>query len=163
MLAMPASSAAMPSPNSALPENPAVPPPPVGGAAVGYAEPDTGDGDGDGLAPGATEALAVALGDPVVGTGAGVGTPAVVTRVPGEVDPALAVPLNSAVDEGETLAVDPTVGRGDPEPVQALIAADDTTASRTQPIARYVRTPNEPPHAPAPPRRFFPSPGTRNR
>jgi hypothetical protein len=156
MLAPPAATAAMPRARSARSENPAVPPPPVGGAAVGYDGPATGDGDGlglgDGLAPVAAAPVAVPAGDPVVGTGLGVGTPAVVVRVPPEAgDPALAVPLNSAVDEGEALAVDPTVGRGDPEPVQALMAADDTTASRIQPTARYVRTFNEPPHAPGAP------------
>lgn len=154
----------MPPSNSRTPENPAVPPPPVGGAAVGY-ELATGDGDGDGLgdglAPGAE--AAVAVGDAVV-----VGT--AVAVVVGVGDAALAVPLYSPVDDGDTLGegdavdVDPAFGRGDPEPVQALIVAHATSASRVQPIKRNVRTPNEPPHPPGGPQAdFFPCPGTRNR
>ena len=164
MLAPPASTDAMPRARSPIPWNPAVPPPPVGGAAVGNDELVTGDGEGLRLARGAAEAVAFTVGDSEAGVAENtiVGGGAVCR---GEVvgEPARAVPLNSAVDEGDAEAVDPTVGRGDPEPVQPLMAADATIASKAQPITRNVRTSNEPPNAPGAPRRFFPCPGTRNR
>jgi hypothetical protein len=145
MPAPPASTDAIPRARSPIPWNPAVPPPPVGGAAVGKDELVAGDGDGprDRLAPGRTVAVAFTVGEGEAGVaektivGAAVVCGGVVAG-----EPARAVPLNSAVDEGDTEAVDPTVGRGDPEPVQPLRAADATTASKAQPIRPNVRIPN---------------------
>src|ERR1035441_3397266 len=61
MLPAPARIAATPSPKSRASWNPAVPPPPVGGAAVGNGL-AAGLGVADGLAEGLAEGLALALG-----------------------------------------------------------------------------------------------------
>jgi len=146
MLPAPASIAAPPRPKSRASWNPAVPPPPVGGAAVGNGladRLDVADGDADGLR--------LALG--VV---------------------AVAVPLGNAVDLAEALPPgEKLVGaaEGD-DAVQAETAAEARRVKVPQPMAVnlalspvpavVVRTFMEPPHASG---RWalFPGPGTRNR
>src|ERR1700730_17847270 len=137
----PASIAAPPRPKSRASWNPAVPPPPVGGAAVGNGLSD-GLGvaacDADGLGVGACDAdgLALALG--------------VVT---------LAVPLDKAVGVAETLAPgENLVGAAEGEDAgQAGPATEASMAKVPQPMAVNlalspvpavaVRTLMEPPHA----------------
>jgi hypothetical protein len=109
---VPASTQPMPSTSRPVSWNPAVPPPPVTGALVGYAVVVAGEGDGDGLA------LAEALDVVAVGE-----TDAVALLLG-----ARAVPLNRPVADGDR-DVPPAVGFA--EPVQAVIPRDNTIIAMT--------------------------------
>jgi len=86
--------AAPPSPNSSTSWTPAVPPPPVGGAAVGYVLTD-GLGVGDGAAVGDAESVAVELvEEPVAGV---------------RVTPTLDAPGTTPLAVADPVAVDPVV------------------------------------------------------
>jgi hypothetical protein len=145
MLPAPTSIAAPPSPKSRGSWNPAVPPPPVGGAAVGNGLADglrVADGDGDGLR--------VADGLRVPGGDAGGLALGVVT---------LAVPLGKAGGVAEALTAGEDVGSAaeGEDVVQAETAAEVSMVKVPQPMAVnlapspvpavLVRTFMEPPNA----------------
>jgi hypothetical protein len=147
MLPAPASIAAPPRPKSRASWNPAVPPPPVGGAAVGNGLSDglgvaACDADGLGVAACDADGLGVAACD---ADGLGVVT--------------LAVPLDNPVGVAETLAPgENLVGAAEGEDaVQAETATEASMAKVPQPMAVNlalspvpavaVRTFMEPPHA----------------
>src|SRR5258707_10544352 len=123
----PASIAAEPSPRRRAPWNPAVPPPPVAGAAVGNGLADrlrVTDGDADGLAD--------RLGDDVA-DGLGVGLAemlALGVATPG-------VPLAEAAAVADALVVDEDVGSAaeDEDVVQAETAAEASMVAMPQPTA----------------------------
>ena len=124
MLPAPASTAAPPRPNSRASWNPAVPPPPVGGAAVGNGLADglgVGDGDSDGLGVADRDADGVADRD-ADGLTLALG---VVT---------LAVRLDKAVGVAEMLA-----------PGENLVGAaegEDAVQAETAAEARMVKVPH---------------------
>jgi len=138
--APPASTLATPTASRPASWNPAVPPPPVTGADVGYGElvELTGDGDGLGLADGLADAdgewLALVL---VLLLG-------VAAALPG----ARAVPEKSPVDDTEGEADPPARGDLGPEPVHAVIPSDTKITATTL----AVRTPTKFP---------FPGPGCK--
>jgi hypothetical protein len=152
MLPAPASIAAAPSPRSRVPWNPAVPPPPVGGAPVGIGLVVGGDGDefpsrlveglADGRADGLFEWLVLGLGVP------GLGVPELGVPVP-------PVPLGETAGLAGLLAVGEDVGGSAAEGedvVQAETAAQASMAAMPQAKARHLarpapaRTFTEPPH-----------------
>ena len=173
MLPAPTSIAAAPSPRSRASWNPAVPPPPVGGGAVGNGLVEglpVADGDVGGLTEGRAEGLVLARG---------VLTPA--------------VPLDEALRVGEAVPAGEEVGSAaegeddvgsaaeGEDVVQAEIAAEASMATMPQPSAvslapspvpaGVVRTFMEPPHAsgrwrardPVPHRKPMPERKTRGR
>jgi hypothetical protein len=153
MAPKPARIAATPSPSSRASWNPAVPPPPVGGAAVGNGlgdglgdgDVDAGDGDREGLGDGlgVAEGLALALGEAL----------------------ALALALAEALAEAEDAG-------SAPEDVADVQAERVTEASMAKmppaaaslaldPVpARVVRTFMKPPHAPGKWQPGFPDPAS---
>jgi hypothetical protein len=157
MAPKPARIAATPSPSSRASWNPAVPPPPVGGAAVGNGlgdglgdgDVDAGDGDREGLGDGlgVSEGLALALGE-ALGEALALGL-------------ALAEALGEAEDVGSA-----------PEDVADVQAERVTEASMAKmpptaaslalnPVpAGVVRTFMEPPHAPGKWQPGFPDPAS---
>ena len=169
MLPAPASIAAPPSPKSKVSCVPAVPPPPVTGAAVGNRLADEAgvadrlgvtDRLADGLGVAELPAVAVAVGKadglveaPVVTLGA----------APGAVLGTL-VDVAEPVTEGENIGVD-----GDALDVQPETAAEPSMVKVPKPMAvslvlsavpvMVVRTFIQPPHAPT----RFPDPGITNR
>jgi hypothetical protein len=158
MLPAPASIAAPPSPKSRGSWNPAVPPPPVGGAAVGNGLADrlrVADGDGDGLR--VADGLCVADGD-AGGLALALG---VVTR---------AEPLGEAAGVAEALTAGEDVGSAaeGEDVVQAETAAEVSMVKVPQPMAVnlapslvpavLVRTFMEPPNAPGRWRPRYPVP-----
>jgi hypothetical protein len=167
MLPAPASIAAAPSPRSRVPWNPAVPPPPVGGAPVGIGLVVGGDGDefpsrlveglADGRADGLFEWLVLGLGVPGLGV-PGLGVPGL--GVPGLGVPELRVlvppvPLGETAGLAGLLAVGEDVGGSAAEGedvVQAETAAQASMAAMPQAKARHLarpapaRTFTEPPH-----------------
>ena len=112
MLPAPASIAAAPSQRSSAPWNPAVPPPPVGGAAVG-----NGLGDGLGVADGDADGLGVADG---LALAFGVVTPA--------------VPLGRIVGVAEPVPGENVAGVGE-DPVQPETDAEASMVNAAQPAA----------------------------
>jgi hypothetical protein len=140
MLPAPASIAAAPSPRSRVPWNPAVPPPPVGGAPVGIGLVVGGDGDefpsllveglADGRADGLFEWLVLGLG--VLGLGVPeVGVPELGVLVP-------PVPLGETAGLAGLLAVGEDVGGSAAEGedvVQAETTAQANMAAMPQPTA----------------------------
>src|SRR5215469_4196684 len=152
----PASIATPPSPRSAVSWNPAVPPPPVGGAPFGIGL-VVGDGDefpcrvvgelADGLGDGLFERVAPGLGE--VLPGLGVVLPGLGVVVP-------AVPLEEeTAGLAEVLLVGDDVGGSAAEGedvVQADTAAQAKRAAMPQPTARHVAgiapvpTFTQPPH-----------------
>jgi hypothetical protein len=154
--------AAPPSTASPASWNPAVPPPPVTGAAVGNGlDEGLGDGLGEGVALGLTdtdgraEALVLTLAEELA-------------RLP-----LLAVPLAEALRLDEPLTVGENTDGGVevPADVQAESATQASTVIRPQPTAvsltrcavhtMAVRAFIEPPHAPG--NDHFPAAGRRNR
>ena len=136
--------------------NPAVPPPPVGGAPFGIGLLVGGDGDefpsrvvdglADGLGDGLFERVAPGLG--VVLLGLGVVLPGLGVLVP-------AVPLEETAGLAEVLLVGDDVGGSaaeDEDVVQADTAAQAKRAAMPQPTARHVAgiapvpTFTQPPH-----------------
>jgi hypothetical protein len=143
--AAPANTAAMPMTSSEACWNPAVPPPPVAGAAVGAGlavglGEAVGDGlgdvvgEGDGLAVGLGLELGLPLGDPL-----------------GELDPVADVP---AEDEGAEV-VGSAPDDGDPEHAETVTEASTVTMPQQTAAslrldllpATVLRTFMEPPHA----------------
>ena len=117
MLPAPPSTASTPRQKSRTSWNPAVPPPPVAGAAAGKGLAD-GLGDGDGLALGV---VALGLGLGVAALAVGVAVPAVlVSEAVGGVPPG-----ENAVGADE----------GGPPPVQAETDSETNIAKMTQPRA----------------------------
>ena len=164
MLAAPASIAATPTPRSRECWNPAVPPPPVGGAAVGNGLGDgLGDTDGVGLIVGLGDRLGDGLGDiegETLAEGLVLGLVELLLDVVGVV---------------EALVPDEDVGSA-PDgalPEQAEIAMEANMASTPQPTAVKraldlvpevaARPFTEPPHASGRRRSGFPVPHPRNR
>jgi len=159
MLPAPASIATPPRPRSTVSWNPAVPPPPVGGALFGIGLVVGGDGDefpsrvvdglADGLGDGLFERVAPGLG--VVLPGLGVVLPGLGVVVP-------AVPLEEeTAGLAELLLVGDDVGGNaaeDEDVVQADTAAQAHMAAMPQPTIRHTagRAPlptfMEPPHRP---------------
>src|SRR5215469_16175722 len=143
MLPAPASIATAPSPRSTVSWNPAVPPPPVGGAAFGIGLVVGGDGDKfpsrvvEGLADGPGDGLCerVAPGLGVVLPGLGVVLPGLGVVVP-------AVPLEEeTAGLAEVLLVGDDVGGSAAEGedvVQADTTAQANMAAMPQPTARHV-------------------------
>src|SRR5215472_2229197 len=142
MLPAPASIAIPPSQRSTVSRNPAVPPPPVGGAPFGIGLVVGGDGDefpsrvveepADGLGDGLFERVAPGLG--VVLLGLGVVLPGLGVVVP-------AVPLEETAGLAEVLLVGDDVGGSAAEGedvVQADTAAQANMAAMPQPTARHV-------------------------
>lgn len=122
MLPAPARTASTPRQKSRTSWNPAVPPPPVAGAAAGKGLADgLGDGDGLALALGAV-ALALALG--VVALALGVVVATVLL--------AEAVGVVEDVPPGENVGADEG---GPPPPVQAETDSETNIAKMTQPKA----------------------------
>jgi hypothetical protein len=119
MLPRPASIAAAPSPKSQVCWSPAVPPPPVGGAAVG-------NGVGLAVAAGAGVGVVAGVGVPVA-AGAGV---ALWVGDAVELAVSLGVAVAEALDEGDDEGSD---AEGDD--VQAEIAAEASMATMPQPTA----------------------------
>lgn len=117
MLPAPARTARTPRQKSRTSWNPAVPPPPVAGAAAGKG---LADGLGDGLA---LELGVVALALGVVALALGVAVPAVVL--------AEAVGVTEAVPPGDKVGAD----EGGPPPVQAEADRETNIAKMTQPRA----------------------------
>jgi hypothetical protein len=156
MLPAPASIATPPSPRSTVSWNPAVPPPPVGGAPFGIGLLVGGDGDefpsrvvdglADGLGDGLFERVAPGLGVVLLGLG-------VVLLGLGVLVPA--VPLEETAGLAEVLLVGDDVGGSAAEGedvVQADTAAQAKRAAMPQPTARHVAgiapvpTFTQPPH-----------------
>jgi hypothetical protein len=150
MLPAPASIAAAPSPRSTVSWNPAVPPPPVGGAAFGIGLVVGGDGDKfpsrvvEGLADGPGDGLfeRVAPGLGVVLPGLGVVLPGLGVVLPGlgVVVPALPLEEETA-GLAEVLLVGDDVGGSAAEGedvVQADTTAQANMAAMPQPTARHV-------------------------
>lgn len=117
MLPAPARTASTPRPKSKTSWNPAVPPPPVAGAAAGK-----------GLADGLGDGLALALG--VVALALGVVVPALGVVVP-PVLLAEAVGVAEGVTPGDKVGAD----EGGPPPVQAETDRETNIAKMTQPRA----------------------------
>lgn len=92
MLPAPARMARPPRPSSSVSWNPAVPPPPVAGAAVGKGLADglgVGEAEWVGVADGVAEGVAVSLAEGLavgVPLGVAVGRPVLVGEPPGEID-----------------------------------------------------------------------------
>src|SRR5262245_13450387 len=163
MLPAPARIATPPSTRSTVSWNPAVPPPPVGGAPFGIGLVVGGDGDefpsrvveglADGLGDGLFELVAPGLGVALPGLGwmlpgLGVMLPGLGVAVP-------AVPLEETAGLAEVLPVGEDVGGSAAEGedvVQADTAAQADMAAMPQPTARHfadlapVPTFMEPPH-----------------
>jgi hypothetical protein len=142
MLPAPASIAAAPSPKSRASWNPAVPPPPVAGAAVGNGLADRlGDADRPGDADGRGDADR--LGD-AEGRGDAEGLPLALGRLVGVAEPVAPGENVAGVAEGE-------------DPVQAETDADASMVKAAQPTvvslalnpvpAMIARTFMGPPHA----------------
>jgi hypothetical protein len=104
----------MPSPNSRECWNPAVPPPPVAGAAVG-----TGLGVGEGLAVGLADGVAVGV---IVGVARGVAVGLTLALAVGVGEPVAPGEIGGGVAEGE-------------DPEQAEMATEAKMAKATQPTA----------------------------
>jgi hypothetical protein len=162
MLPAPASIAAAPSPKSRASWNPAVPPPPVAGAAAGNGLGDglrVADADADGLADDLADGLADGLR---AGLAEGLAL-AVGVAIPC-VPLAEAVGVAEALDEGE----DGGSAAEDGDVVQAETAAQVSTVAMPQPTAVnfalspvpavVVRTFMKPPHASGRWRPRFPVP-----
>jgi hypothetical protein len=146
----PASIATPPSPRSTVSWNPAVPPPPVGGAPFGIGLVVGGDGDefpsrvveglADGLADGLFEPVAPGLG--VVLPALGVVPPGLGVMLPGLGVLVPAVPLEEeTAGLAEVLLVGEDVGGNAAEgedDVQADTAAQANMAAMPQPTARHV-------------------------
>jgi hypothetical protein len=162
MLPAPASIAAAPSPKSRASWNPAVPPPPVAGAAAGNGLGDglrVADGDADGLAGRLAEDLADGLR---VGLAEGLAL-ALDVATPG-------VPLAEAVGVADALVEGEDGGSAaeDGDVVQAETAAQVSMVAMPQPTAvnvalspfpaMVVRTFTKPPHASGRWRPRFPVP-----
>jgi len=122
MLPAPARTASTPRQKSRTSWNPAVPPPPVAGAAAGKGLAD-GLGEGDGLAP-AFGVVALALGLGVVALAVGVAVPAVLVSE--------AVGVAGGVPPGENAV---GADEGGPPPVQAETDRETNIAKMTQPRA----------------------------
>jgi hypothetical protein len=138
----PTSIAAPPSPRSRVSWNPAVPPPPVGGAPFGIGLVLGGDGD---EFPGrAVEGLADGLGDGLferVAPGLGVVPPGLGVVPPGLGVVVRAGPLEETAGLAEVLLVGEDVGGSaaeDEDVVQADTAAQANMAAMPQPTARHL-------------------------
>ncbi len=140
MLPAPARIAAAPSPKSRACWNPAVPPPPVGGAAVGNGLGVGGgvgggvgvgvaeaDGDGEALADGLAEALAEALADALADA-----EEVAVGAAAGPVLLGAGVDVVGAGEPGEDVVGSSAEGEDD---VQAEMSTDASTATMPQPTA----------------------------
>jgi hypothetical protein len=162
MLPAPASIAAAPSAKSRASWNPAVPPPPVAGAAVGNGLADRlgdADGDADGLADGLADDVADGLTDEL---GEGLAL-AVGVAIPG-VPLAEAVGVADALVEGEdggSAAEDGDVVQDETAGQASMVAMPQPTAVNLalRPVpAVAVRTFMKPPHASGRWRPRFPAP-----
>jgi hypothetical protein len=166
MLPAPARIAAAPSPKSRACWNPAVPPPPVGGAAVGNglgAGLCVADGDGEALTDGLAEALGDGLADGLA-EALGDGLALAVGELAEGVSLAEEVDVAGAVMAGEDVGSD---AEGE-DVVQAEIAAEASMVTMPQPTAlnlglspapaAVVRTFIEPPRASGRWRPRFPVP-----
>jgi len=154
MLAAPASTAAPPRAKSSASWNPAVPPPPVAGAAAGSALDDglgSTDFDSEGLGATGCDPGGLALGI-AVGLRVPLGKPVGIGEM---------VPAGENEDDGDGAAdgVDPEQPETAAEAIMAMVAQPITVNPALSPIpAAVMRAFMEPPHAPRQEAVWFPGP-----